>query len=1136
MSELAKKLIVENIARRERGEEASYLDLGRCGLRELPDLSELEWLEVLVMANGWQDWAQKKRMESRNKGKPNQLSSPPVGYLPVELKQLVWGGEWPDKWPTIDLRFLMPLTKLTTLYLGANEISDVAPLGRLGNLNSLYLSDNLIDDVEPLKRLSKLNLLYLSDNLISDAVPLEQLNNLIELDLSGNQISNAVPFGQMSDLTQLNLRFNQISKLPPLWQSTKLTKLDLGRNLISGIESLRHLSNLAELDLRDNQISDVSPLGQLGNLTELHLEGNQILDAGPLGQLSNLTRLYLSENKIHKLGPLWQSPILTTLDLSGNQVSNVESLRRLRSLKRLYLGGNRIANTRPLGQMSSLTELDLRENKIRALGTLWQSPELITLDLSGNQINNVNPLSQLSNLNRLDLSNNQISDIDHLEQLSKLAELDLRDNQIGDLSPLLPLIKKGILVYWGHIYVDRKGIHLFGNPLTTPPPEIVQQGNAAILQYFEDLEKEGEDQIYEAKLILIGEGGAGKTSLCRKLFDPEAPLPQEKERTRGIDIHPLYFAIPGKEDKQFRLNIWDFGGQGKYQSAHSFFYTHRSLYVLVDDTRTLNENEAWRALYNNWLQTAELFGGQSPVLVLHNEKEGCARTGFSLGGFQERFGFVHGELFRINLGDGDIAKIEDMRRQIERQALALPHIGDTVPKTWVKVREAIEEERQRHPYISAERYRALCAEAGISDPLRQSDLSRYFHDLGVFLHFQDNPLLKRDVFLQNQWVTDAVYKILDDAQIAEKQRGRFDKSDLDRLWSEGAYRERRDELLALMLQFELCYQVQDTETYVCPQLLPGDVPPYEFGAGIPLQLKYEYGFMPKGLLYRLIVRLHRHIAQGQTAVWNSGVALERQGAHADIIESLDRRTISVRATGLRAKELVTIINEEVERLHEPFGKRLKVAVKIPCNCRICKESSKPHFYDKTDLDTRLMKGKATVECSVSYDDVPVLGLLEGVFAKNTLRQANDKLKLFISYSKHDLQHKDTLLKHLSGLRNKIVTWHDRDILPGEDWDERIKAALHEADVVLYLVTHNSLATEYIQQVELPLVEERCAAGECILVPVIVDFCVWTELDFAKRNALPEKGTTVTDGKWKNENEAWTTVVRGIKRICDERKG
>jgi internalin A len=996
MSELALKLIAENKAKRERGEDASYLDLGNCGLRELPDLSGMEWVETLILSTRWQeydveinDWVWFK---SQNGGGSNIINKTP---------------STPPNWPQ--------LRKLVACSLG---ISD----GRF--------------------------------------------------------------LGNLTGLTSLNLNFNKIHDISFLGKLTGLTTLSLGNDYRI---------------IYQNHISNISFLGKLTGLTVLNLRYNQISDGRFLENLTGLTALYLGSNKISDWRFLESLTGLTALDLSDNQISDGRFLENL----------------------TELTRLGLREN----------------------QISDLPFLENLTGLTSLDLRSNHISDVRFLEKLTGLTTLELSGNQISDLEPLLPLIKKGIPVTLEEFEGD--GIKLYENPLTNPPIEIVQQGNAAILRYFEDLEKEGEDQIYEAKLILIGEGGAGKTSLCRKLFDPAAPLPQEKERTRGIDIHPLYFDIPGKEGQPFRLNIWDFGGQGKYQSAHSFFYTHRSLYVLVDDTRTLNENEAWRALYNNWLQTAELFGGQSPVLVLHNEKDGCARLGFSLGGFQERFHFVYGELFRINLGGGEVEKITDLRRQIERRALALPHIGDTVPKTWVKVREAIETERERRPYISAERYRALCEEAGISDPLRQSDLSRYFHDLGVFLHFQDNPLLKRDVFLQNQWVTDAVYKILDDAQIVEAQRGRFDQSDLARLWSEGAYRERRDELLALMLQFELCYQVRDSETYVCPQLLPGDVPPYALDAGIPLQLKYEYGFMPKGLLYRLIVRLHRHIAEGQTAVWNSGVVLERQGARADIIESLDRRTISVRATGLRAKELVTIINEEVERLHEPFGERLKVAVKIPCNCRICKESIKPHFYDKADLDKRIERGKTSVECSESYDDVPVLGLLEGVFDKNTTRHINDKLKLFISYSKHDRQdYLEPLLRYLQPLVRGgwIEPWNDHQILPGEEWDKTIRQEIERADILLLLVSPHSLDTDYIWNVEIEAAMRRHEAGTARVVPVILSKCLWEEQDPsgayifppAKLNALPAKGKPVSE--WERREEAWHEVAQGVKRICVERKG
>ena len=582
------------------------------------------------------------------------------------------------------------------------------------------------------------------------------------------------------------------------------------------------------LDLGNCGLTEVpEEIGELVWLEKLYLKDNELRNILHLQTLTNLQELYVGYTKISDLSPLASLVNLLILDIGSSYVIDLSPISRLVDLTRLYCWSTRIID------LSSILKLKKLERLVA----------------SNNQISNIPNLAEHLYLRVIALNNTLVQDLSPIAKLKDLRRINIRGTQVSNLSPVLPLIKNGLKVRSdSENNRDRKtrGIWVKDCPLTIPPLEIVQQGNEAILRYFEDLVKSGTDQIYEAKLLLIGEGGAGKTSLCRKLFNAAAELPKEQDTTRGIDIQPLYFDI--QDGKKFRLNIWDFAGQGKYQSAHSFFYTHRSLYVLVDDTRTLDENEAYRTFYHHWLQTAELFGGNSPLLVLHNQKADRVRTGFNLGSFQAIFPFVK-ELFRINLGGNDNESIIDLRNQIKRWAQKLPHIGDVVPKTWVKVREDIETEKQAKPYISDERYYEICAAHGITDEAKQSDLSHYFHDLGVFLHFQDNPLLRRDVFLQNQWVTDAVYKILDDTQIAEQNRGRFDKTNLIRLWNEGLYVKRRDELLALMLQFELCYQVHDTETYVAPQLLPGDIPAYNLGTDLPLQLKYEYGFMPKGLLY-----------------------------------------------------------------------------------------------------------------------------------------------------------------------------------------------------------------------------------------------------------------------------------------------
>lgn len=57
---------------------------------------------------------------------------------------------------------------------------------------------------------------------------------------------------------------------------------------------------------------------------------------------------------------------------------------------------------------------------------------------------------------------------------------------------------------------------------------------------------------------------------------------------------------------------------------------------------------------------------------------------------------------------------------------------------------------------------------------------------------------------------------------------------------------------------------------------------------------------------------------------------------------------------------------------------------IPCNCRMCDKVADPHFYDYEKLTRRRTDGKLTVECDVSYENVSVVGLLDGVFTKKGL--------------------------------------------------------------------------------------------------------------------------------------------------------
>ena len=193
-----------------------------------------------------------------------------------------------------------------------------------------------------------------------------------------------------------------------------------------------------------------------------------------------------------------------------------------------------------------------------------------------------------------------------------------------------------------------------------------------------------------------------------------------------------------KNGRPFRLNVWDFGGQQIYHATHQFFLTHRSLYVLVDDTRKDYKSVSDEG-FKYWLELIDVFGGHSPTLIFQNEKDGRSKA-IDFEGIKRRYDNVK-ELYAGNLAKADAA--DKMREGIEFFASNLSHIGEEVPARWIKVRADIEKLAAKEPYVPVEKYFEIYGRHIEFDEAKALQLSQYLHDLGVFLHFQDDPLLKR---------------------------------------------------------------------------------------------------------------------------------------------------------------------------------------------------------------------------------------------------------------------------------------------------------------------------------------------------------------------------------------------------------
>jgi internalin A len=565
------------------------------------------------------------------------------------------------------------------------------------------------------------------------------------------------------------------------------------------------------------------------------------------------------------------------------------------------------------------------------------------LRLSENQIASIpESIGKISNLEDLNVSNNDIQSLPaSIQLLSKLNRLDLRGNPISIPNVILGSKNPG------ENPSDRETIFNF---------------------YFQTQNPDDRTPLHEAKLLIVGEGEAGKTTLAKKLQNPDFELEPDQDSTEGIDVIQWEFDQP--DGSTFRTNIWDFGGQEIYHQTHQFFLTERSLYLLVVDDRRENPN------FNYWLNVIRVLSKNSPVLIIQNEK-GNNKCNLSESKLRGEFSNLE-KFFPLNLAS-DPEKLQTLKLHIQNRLTQLPEVSKPWPTPWVRIRHALENYHQN--YISLDEYKSLCRTNGITNPKEMLDISKALHELGICLHFQNkaHPSLKYQLFLKPEWVTNAIYKVVKNETIVN-QNGCFTTQDLETLWSAPEYAEVQDELLELMKKFNLCYSpIGKPDTHIAPQLLPIDAPDYtDLDFTDSLTLTYHYDFMPKGLIAPFIVGMYRLIAQDQRLVWRNGVIVTDGNAQAEIIESYYNREIQIRVTGFNKRTLLDQIRQKFRDIHTTYDDRLIHEELIPCNCTQCKTQlpENRQTYDLKTLMERLRRGKKmTIDCTKSDEDVNIRTLI-----------------------------------------------------------------------------------------------------------------------------------------------------------------
>jgi internalin A len=452
-------------------------------------------------------------------------------------------------------------------------------------------------------------------------------------------------------------------------------------------------------------------------------------------------------------------------------------------------------------------------------------------------------------------------------------------------------------------------VEVYGSQKRSPKPP------REILDYYFATRGAKGRALREVKLIVVGRGGAGKTSLIKRLKGE--PFDVHQGETHGINIRELELACA---DGPVQARVWDFGGQHVLHAMHEFFLTARSLYLLVLGER---DDMAERdAAY--WLQLIRSYAGPAPVVVALNKSGGRARE-MDRRTLEKKYGPILAWIpTECSEPDPGKSGIDALSAALTKATDGMEEVRRRFPAKWFEIKKWLGD--MKDSYIDYDTYAARCAELGESDPAKQEELAAWLHDLGVALNYGRDPRLRDTTVLRPDWLANGIYAMLrandsrhekplaPDGIVTLESLGRIYSAaeKLKMLNAKDYPQEKWVFLLRLMSLFQLSFPLdEEGQRQLVPALLPVEEPSAATepdGEG-RVRLRYEFNVVPAPLVPRLLVRTFGLIKNALH--WRRGALLSYGPATAKVWATQDERGVYVTIAGSQeARDGLTMILRE----------------------------------------------------------------------------------------------------------------------------------------------------------------------------------------------------------------------------------
>lgn len=687
-----------------------------------------------------------------------------------------------------------------------------------------------------------------------------------------------------------------------------------------------------------------------------------------ISNFSTLTHLTIVDQSfdivIENLNTLSIFRDLEHLNLTRTSLLSIKGIEHLTKLKYLYLGGTQIVNIDELKYLSKLKSFAFWETRVSNISALTNNIELEEIYLQDTDVKTLEPLLAFKRLKTVSAINCKIESISEC------------------------LLTLGLSIKTNHLEtsLSDRVLELNNNPITFPPKEILTRGNEITQAYFDSLHGE-KGKLNEAKLILVGEGAAGKTSLIRRFIDND--FNPYEDKTDGISIKPWTVDADDDGNEKIKIHCWDFGGQEIMRATHQLFLSERSVYLIVLDIRKDENSE-------HWLKQVMAVSNSSPIIVVLNKCDEQFDDNIAKQMLKEKYPNIyafHKVSCQTNEG------IEKLKLDVIKQISKLGMRQFIIAQNWLKVKKELESLKVARDYISYQIFIDLCSKYAINDSMVQDILLTLLHDLGLVIHFKGLEELQTQV-LNPKWITEGIYTLLNSDKLS-KQHGIISKKESEAILEESfackKYRGKSSYLMQVMEQFELCYQVPSANPkaevrYLIPDLLPIELNRNpKLNDGIEFIYKYK-GYMPPELMARFIVK--SHTLQKPNHCWRYGALLKCTSFNSQALVTVDKeeREIKIVVSDGEKRSFLAVIRNMFTEIHKSYlAENIGLEIFLPLKCQRTGRTSLLPYATLIKKEKRIWQG---IEADNQFDykldiNYSVSRLLDGIESKH-IRQREFK--------------------------------------------------------------------------------------------------------------------------------------------------